>query len=406
MGVEFQMKRLSPTGEGCPAFRKISTEEGGSVELRPRGVVGGSDGVPPTRVRSPPRMSPIATILSYAGLAVVSTAVVWKGSEWLESSTEKLSAHYQIPPLVQGSVVLAVGSSFPELSTAVLSTALHGEFELGVAAVVGSALFNVLMIPALAGLCADGNLVSTRDLIYKETQFYLVAIMALLLVFSFAVIYNPVGGTLGAQKGVLTRGLSLLPLVLYGVYVYLQYQDTREHVPEAPSIEISLWKQGSILGGSLVVILIGVEGLVQSAIMFGKAFDTPSFLWGITVVAAGTSLPDAFVSIRAAQSGNAVTSVANVLGSNIFDLLVCIPAGVLVAGAVSINYSVGVPMMGVLTLATFVVLLAMRSEMVLTRSEAWGLILIYVVFVLWMGGETFGAVDLIPNLPPPVAAGS
>jgi cation:H+ antiporter len=62
-------------------------------------------------------------------------------------------------------------------------------------------------------------------------------------------------------------------------------------------------------------------------------------------------------------------------------------------------------MMGVLTLATVVVLLAMRSEMVLTQSEAWGLIAIYVAFVLWMGVETFGAIDLIPNLPP-VAGGS
>lgn len=345
-------------------------------------------------------MSPVATILTYAGLAIASTAVVWKGSEWLESSAEKLSAHYQVPPLVQGSVVLAVGSSFPEFSTAVLSTAYHGEFELGVAAVVGSALFNILMIPALAGLCGDGTLASTRDLIYKETQFYLVAIVVLLLVFSFAVIYNPVSSAAGSQLGTVTRTLSLLPLTLYAVYVYLQYQDAVDHTPEAPPEEINLPKQLGLLLGSLVVILAGVEGLVQSAIMFGDVLDTPSFLWGITVVAAGTSIPDAFVSIRASRAGNAVTSVANVLGSNIFDLLVCIPAGVLVAGAVTINYSVGVPMMGVLALSTLLVLLLMRSQMVLTSGEAWGLIALYVVFVLWMGVESFGAVNLIPNLPP------
>jgi cation:H+ antiporter len=348
-------------------------------------------------------MAPLATILTHTGLAIVSTAVVWKGSEWLEASSEKLSAHYQVPPLVQGSVVLAVGSSFPELSTAVISTALHGEFELGVAAVVGSALFNILMIPALAGLCGNGTLASTRDLIYKETQFYLVAIVVLLLVFSFAVIYNPVGSSFGAQLGEVTRRLSLLPLALYVVYVYLQYQDAADYTPDEAPAEINLPKQGGILLGSLVVILIGVEGLLQSAITFGRVFETPSFLWGITVVAAGTSVPDAFVSIRASRSGNAVTSVANVLGSNIFDLLVCIPAGVLVAGTVAINYSVGAPMMGVLALATLVVLLFMRSEMVLTTSEAWSLIALYVVFVLWMGVETFGAIDLVPNLPPPTA---
>jgi cation:H+ antiporter len=397
------MKRRPVAGAKRPTFRKISTGDGGFAELRLRGVVG-EFACFPTPVPAPtPRMAPLATILVHAGLVIVSTAVVWKGSEWLESSSEKLSAYYQVPPLVQGSVVLAVGSSFPELSTAVISTALHGEFELGVAAVVGSALFNILMIPALAGLCGNGTLASTRDLIYKETQFYLVAIVVLLLVFSFAVIYNPIGGAGGAQHGEITRRLSLLPLALYVVYVYLQYQDAVDYTPDEAPTEINLPKQGGILLGSLMVILVGVEGLVQSAITFGRVFETPSFLWGITVVAAGTSVPDAFVSIRASQSGNAVTSVANVLGSNIFDLLVCIPAGVLVAGAVAINYSVGVPMMGVLALATLIVLLFMRSEMVLTNGEAWSLIVLYVVFVLWIGVETFGAIDLVPNLPPPTA---
>ncbi len=349
-------------------------------------------------------MSPTILILAYSALAVVSTAVVWRGSQLLESSSAKLSAYYQLPPLVQGSVVLAVGSSFPELSTAIISTSLHGEFELGVAAVVGSALFNILMIPALSELCAENRLVSTRDLIYKETQFYLISIVVLLLVFSFAVIYNPVDGIAGAKEGMVTRPMALLPLALYAVYVYIQYQDTVDYEPQEGPKSLNRGKQGGILLGSLLIILVGVEGLVQSAIAFGEIFGTPSFLWGITVVAAGTSVPDAFVSIRASRSGNATTSVANVLGSNIFDLLVCIPASALIAGSVAINYSVGAPMMGVLAIATLVVLLLLRSKMVLTAGEAWGLIALYVAFVLWMGGETFGTIDLLPNLPPATVA--
>ena len=349
-------------------------------------------------------MSPTSKILAYATLAVVSTAVVWKASEWLEGSSEKLSAHYELPPLVQGAVVLAIGSSFPELSTAVLATLLHGEFELGVAAIVGSALFNVLMIPALAGLWTDEDLESTRDLVYKEVQFYLIAIAALLLMFSFAVIYNPVASETGVIAGEVTRGLVLFPLALYGFYVFLQYQDTMDHETEAPPAALSVPKQVGLLLASLLFILIGVEGLVRSAIGFGNVFNTPSFLWGVTVVAAGTSVPDAFVSVRAARSGNAVTSVANVVGSNVFDLLVCIPAGVLVAGAAVINYSVGAPMMGVLTFATLVVFLVMRSQMVLTTVEAWSLIAIYVLFVVWIILETFSVIDLLSNLPPPPSA--
>jgi len=346
-------------------------------------------------------MSLLPTILSYLGLAVFSTAVVWKGSEWLETSSEKLSTYYELPPLVQGAIVLAVGSSFPELSTAVLATLLHGEFELGVAAIVGSALFNVLMIPALAGLWIGKELESTRDLIYKEVQFYVIAIAALLLMFSFAVIYNPVGDGTGPIAGEVTRGLVLFPLGLYAFYVFIQYQDTMDHEPDEVVQSLSVPKQVSILLIGLLVILVGVEGLVQSAIGLGDVFGTPSFLWGITVVAAGTSVPDAFVSVRAAQSGNAVTSVANVLGSNVFDLLVCIPAGVLVAGTVVINYSVAAPMMGVLIFATLIVFLVMRSQMVLTTTEAWALIGVYLVFVLWVSVETFAVVDLLPNFPPP-----
>jgi cation:H+ antiporter len=349
-------------------------------------------------------MSLLATTLAYTSLTIVCTAIIWKGSALLESSSETLAAHYEMPPLVQGSIVLAVGSSFPELSTAVLATALHGEFELGVTADVGSALFNVLMIPALAGLCATENLVSTRDLIYKEAQFYLISIAVLLLVFSFAVIYNPVGTPSGTKLGTVTPSLALLPLALYAVYVYFQYQDTVDHEPERPPGPVHLPTQFARLLGALLLILIGAEGLVQTAIGFGNLFGTPSFLWGITVVAAGTSVPDAFVSIRASRAGDGVTSVANVLGSNIFDLLVCIPAGALVAGSVTINYSVGAPMMGVLAGATLIVLLVMRSQMVLTTSEAWGLILLYVLFVVWMGVETFGAVDVISNLPPSVGS--
>ena len=96
-----------------------------------------------------------------------------------------------------------------------------------------------------------------------------------------------------------------------------------------------------------------------------------------------------------------MTSIANVLRSNIFDLLGCIPAGVLIAGAVSTNYSVGVPTMDMLALATLLVLLLMRSEMVLTNREAWGLISLYVMFLLRIGVETFGTSFQIFLRPPP-----
>lgn len=173
------------------------------------------------------------TLTGWSVVALAATAMVWWGSGLLERASERLAAHYNLPAIVQGAVVVAVGSSFPELSTTVLSTLLHGEFELGVAAIVGSALFNILIIPALAGLVSRERLAANRDLVYKEAQFYLIAVAVLLLTFSFAAIYFPVGNGPGVIQGELTRGLALLPVALYGLYVFVQYQDTMEHVPTA-----------------------------------------------------------------------------------------------------------------------------------------------------------------------------
>ncbi|UYG06371.1 sodium:calcium antiporter [Halomonas sp. M4R1S46] len=339
-------------------------------------------------------------ILTWTLVAVIATAIVWKGSGLLESSSERLSAYYRLPDIVQGAIVVAVGSSFPELSTTVISTLLHGEFELGVAAIVGSALFNILVIPAIAGLASRQALTANRDLVYKEAQFYMIAVAVLTLTFSFAAIYHPVPDDAGAIRGEMTRWLALMPVALYGLYLFVQYQDTLEYEADVDTRDIRPGREWARLALSLGVIVVGVEGLVQAAIHFGEIFDTPSFLWGITVVAAGTSIPDAFVSIRAARQGRGVTSIANVLGSNTFDLLVCIPAGVLIAGTAVVNFSIAAPMMAALTGATVALFLMMRTGMVLSRPECVALLVLYVGFLAWIGAETFGAVDWVPSLPP------
>lgn len=341
----------------------------------------------------------LLSLLFWSVVAIIATAILWKGSDWLEHSSEGLSTYYELPDIVQGALVVAIGSSFPELSTVVLSTLLHGEFDLGVAAIVGSAIFNILIIPAAAGLVTKDPLESNRDLVYKEAQFYIISVAVLIITFSFAAIFNPVSSSGGIILGEMDRLLALMPLVLYGFYIFIQYQDTMDYEPEIDPHDIQPLKQWGILAVSLVVIVIGVEMLVRSAIEFGDLLGTPSFLWGISVVAAGTSIPDAFVSIKKAQKGDAITSMANVLGSNIFDLLVCIPIGVLIAGTAVINFTIATPLMGMLTLATLLLFSFMRTHMILGRKESVALIMVYFLFLIWMGLENFGVIDSIPSLP-------
>nr|WP_160049051.1 sodium:calcium antiporter [Natrialba sp. INN-245] len=329
--------------------------------------------------------------MSLLALAAAATAVVWKGSEWLERAANDLAAGYGVPGVVQGAVIAAVGSSMPELASVLLATLRHGEFELGVGAIVGSAVFNLLVIPGVSVL-VGGRMDTNRDLVYKEALFYMLAVAVLLLTFSLAVIYYP--GSENALAGTMTRPLALLPLGLYVLYLFVQFLDVADHDAVRKDVGAGTWGWFAV---GLVVIVVGVEGLVLAAIGLGDAFATPAFLWGMIVVAAGSSVPDAFVSVVAAREGRASVSLANVLGSNVFDLLVAIPAGVLVAGSLEIAFPHVVPMMGFLILATVVFFAIVRTDMLLTRREAWTLLVLYGVFVGWLILESVGTTNVVPS---------
>jgi cation:H+ antiporter len=173
--------------------------------------------------------TPLVNVL----LILVATGFIWLGSGWLERSAEHLSAYYGLPAVVQGSIVVAVGSSFPELASVVF-TAIAGTFNMGVGAIVGSAIFNILVIPALSGLATDGPLETNRAIVYKEAQFYMIAVSVIVVTFALAVIYVPVGGT--GLAGQITRPLALLPLLLYALYLFIQWQDVSDYRPPSPRI--------------------------------------------------------------------------------------------------------------------------------------------------------------------------
>lgn len=324
-----------------------------------------------------------------AGIIVAATVAIWKGSEWLEGASERLSSYYGLPLVVQGAVVTAVGSSFPELAS-VIFAGLAGSLELGVGGIVGSAIFNILVIPAVAGLATDDHIETSRTLVYKEAQFYMIAVSALLITIALGVIYYPVPGE--TLTGRVTRPLAAIPLVLYGLYLFIQVQDTADHDAGGEPADISPVRQWGLLVAGLVVILVAVEQLVHQVEAVGLDLGFSRFLLGVTIIAAATSLPDMLVSVRAAKDSRGVTSLANVLGSNTFDLLVAIPVGILLVGSTAINFAMAVPMFGVLTGATILLFTVLRTEMSLTRTEAYALISTYLVFIAWVLAEVSGII--------------
>jgi cation:H+ antiporter len=337
----------------------------------------------------------MANIPLDVAIIVLATVAIWKGSEWLENSSERLSVHYGLPAVVQGAIVAAVGSSFPELATVVFS-GLSGSLSLGVGAIVGSAIFNILVIPALSGVLTDEDIDSNRTLVYKEAQFYMLAVSVLLITFALGVIYYPVSGE--PLFGTVTRPLAVIPLGLYGLYIFIQYQDTAEYEDDSEESDVAVRKQWGFLAAGLAVILVAVEQMVHAVEEIGLAFGFPEFLLGVTVLAAATSLPDSLVSVRAARDDQGVASIANVLGSNTFDLLVAIPVGVMIVGGEAFDFAMAVPMFGVLTAATILLFTVLRTGLTLTDVESYSLLVAYLIFVVWVVAETVGAIGgVLPN---------
>ncbi|MFB6310271.1 MAG: sodium:calcium antiporter [Salinirussus sp.] len=335
------------------------------------------------------------TTIVHIGIVIVATGVIWIGSGWLEDGAETIARYHGLPAVIQGSIVIAIGSSFPELSSVVFA-ALVGAFDLGVGAIVGSAIFNVLVIPAVAAIATENPLASSRTLVYKEAQFYMIAVAALIITLALAVIYFPIPGP--TLSGRLTRALALLPLALYGLYIFIQWQDFGDSSEPIQQEGVRIRREWVRLGLGLLLILVAVEQLVGAVEGLNHTFGIPEFLGGVSILAAATSLPDTLVSVRAAREGRAVTSLGNVLGSNTFDLLVAIPVGVLIAGSAPVNFAVAIPMLGVLTVATILLFAMLRTDLELSDLESYFLLGAYAVFIVWVIAETIGLTDLIRGI--------
>ncbi|ADR22582.1 sodium:calcium antiporter [Marivirga tractuosa] len=343
-------------------------------------------------------------LLLYIGIITVSTWAVWKGGSLLEESSEKLSDFYHLPPLIQGTIITAVGSSFPELAATVLSTLLHGKFDLGVSAIVGSAIFNILVIPGISAVLVK-RMPADLSLIYKDTQYYIISIFILFISFALAYIYHPIVISPNNMEGTMTRWIALIPVVFYGLYLFIQGMETRDYRRDhgkravlgvdVDKENINIRKDWIKLIISLVLIVASVEGLVSGAIFLGEFFNTPDFIWGITIVAGATSIPDAVVSIKIARKFKGSISLGNVIGSNIFDLLVAVPVGVLIAGTAIVNFTVAAPLMLFLALITIIMFVFLRTNLALVRWEGIVLLALYVLFVVWMIFETLGITSFV-----------
>ncbi len=318
-------------------------------------------------------MSPVTITLFVVGLVLL---VV--GADVLVGGAARLAARFGISPLVIGLTVVAFGTSAPELAVSV-SAAMSGTggADVAIGNVVGSNIFNVLLILGLSAVVAP--LVVQRQLVRFDVPLMILACGACWLM---------------ALDGVVDRtdGLILVAALLGYTLLLVRIakrsgEDAPAEVPELDekSLTARLPVQLLMIVAGLGMLVVGSGWLVDGAVAFARLLGVSELIIGLTIVAAGTSLPELATSVLAALRGQRDIAVGNVVGSNIFNVLCVLgisstvsPRGVNVAPAA---LSFDIPVM---TAVAFACLPLFITGGVLSRWEGALFLAYYAAYTAYL----------------------
>lgn len=235
------------------------------------------------------------------------------GAELLVRGASQLAAALGVPPLIIGLTVVAFGTSAPELAVSIES-ALSGQADIALGNVVGSNIFNILFILGLSALVTP--LVVSQQLIRIDVPF-MIAVSCLLFFFEW-------DGHLSRLDGVfLTLGL----VGYTGLQVVLGRNSDNELSElledQAPGARPGwlLLKRIAFLVGGFGMLVLGARWLVEGAVETARYLEFSEAVIGLTIVAAGTSLPEVVTSVVASARGERDIAVGNIIGSNLFNIL-------------------------------------------------------------------------------------
>ncbi len=321
-------------------------------------------------------------ILFWIFIFVISLAVMVKSADWLLESAERIGLAIGISSFVVGVTIVSLGTSFPELITAIASV-MKGQGEMAPANAVGSNVANILLVVGFSVLFA-GRLAVSRSLIDVELPVLASGTFLFLAV---------------AWDGVITVGESVFLVVAYGAYLIYTIKHRDESNIESnqntiPSREERRHKKtknkskfSRIAKRDLFFVLLGGAGLgvasfylVDSVVAISEISGIGVGVITITAVAIGTSLPELIVSIKAALAKKAETAIGNIFGSNAFNALIVVGIPGLI-GTIHLDeqtLSVGLPAMAG---ATFLFIISGISQ----RIHIWEgsfFLLLYLLFLV------------------------
>ena len=299
-----------------------------------------------------------------------------------------------VSPLVVGLTVVAFGTSAPEMAVSV-GAVINGQADIAIGNVVGSNIFNVLFILGLSALVAP--LIVHTQLIRQEVPIMIGTLLILIALSMDAVI------------GMWDGGLLFALLIMYVVFLirqsrYASADQTAEFDTELTKAKPSSWDgrwpvQIGLIAVGLLLLVMGSEWLVSASIAFAKQLGISDLVIGLTIVAAGTSMPEVAASLVAAFKGERDIAVGNVVGSNIFNVLGCLGLGGLVSGAAGMVVAPAVLtfdlwVLSAVSLACLPIFLSGRE---IARWEGAVFLIYYMAYVTYMIMSA-SAHDALPHL--------
>lgn len=248
------------------------------------------------------------------------------GAESLVRGAAKLALSFGISPLVVGLTVVAFGTSAPEMAVSA-GAALDGKVDIAIGNVVGSNVFNVLFILGVSALIAP--LIVNVQLIRQEVPIMILATVALV-----AMMWD---GSLAVWES----AVLLTSLVIYTVFLVVQSRRQGAAADAEFDDEVdmsSTWDrhwavQLVLIAIGLALLVLGSQYLVDAAVTVARHLGVSDIVIALTIVAAGTSLPEVATSITAAIRGQRDIAVGNVVGSNTFNILGCLGVSGVLSGS-------------------------------------------------------------------------
>ena len=290
--------------------------------------------------------------------------VVLKGADWLTDGAVNIASRFGVSQMVIGLTIVAMGTSMPELCVSMVS-ALKGTPDLAVGNVVGSNTLNTLLIVGCSALVAP--IMVKRSSVRRDIPF---AVLASLLMLIFCL------------DGGIDRLDATLLFILFAVFMFVTVKYGKNEGTEAKTTAAPLGKATLLLVVGLVCLILGSNLFVDNASFIASTLGVSDAVIGLTIVAGGTSLPELATSMVSAKKGNSDIAIGNVIGSNVFNILMIIG----VTGLVKPMHIKGITSLDLIVMLASILLLWFfcRTTYKVKRWEGAVLAISYIAYLAWL----------------------